>query len=440
MSTPRLTETSYIVLGLLEQAEPATPYDLKRLAQLSTNNFWSVPHTQLYTECARLAGEGLLDERQEQTGRRRRIYRLTAAWPPSARGMARRTGERSLRTARRGDAEAVLRRRPGAARRDPAGGPWAPPEGLRTAARTDPRGSARSAARPRARDRPRAGVHPLLVAAGRGRLAAGRAPLSGTGPPPAGAAAPAPGPSSSVTKRSRPSRITTGSRESLARARSAVAAAASATASHVACSLQAGRVGASAPVIERLHAGEADRHVELAVAPGAAEAVGDQHGGRRAGQLAQARADAPRRGVGVARQQDQRVGIGGVGGVDAGVGAHEAVAGAADQHAALGAQDLDGLVEHDLDRARVAPCPALAAPRARARARSGARRLSATTAPSALRDGLVRDHDQLPVAQPLAGRAGDQRREVVAGAQLGEAGEGPRADGCHHALAVNRCG
>lgn len=79
MSRPRLTETSYIVLGLLDQAEPATPYDLKQLAQLSTNHFWSVPHTQLYTECARLAGEGLLDERQEQTGRRRRTYRLTAA-------------------------------------------------------------------------------------------------------------------------------------------------------------------------------------------------------------------------------------------------------------------------------------------------------------------------------------------------------------------------
>ncbi len=75
--SPRLTETSYIVLGLVEQAGPATPYDLKRLAQISTSNFWSVPHTQLYTECARLAGEGLLDERQEQSGRRRRIYRLT---------------------------------------------------------------------------------------------------------------------------------------------------------------------------------------------------------------------------------------------------------------------------------------------------------------------------------------------------------------------------
>jgi DNA-binding PadR family transcriptional regulator len=86
-SATRLTEASYIVLGLLEQAEPATPYDLKQLAQISTNNFWSVPHTQLYTECARLATAGLLEERREQSGRRRRTYRLTkrgraalAAW------------------------------------------------------------------------------------------------------------------------------------------------------------------------------------------------------------------------------------------------------------------------------------------------------------------------------------------------------------------------
>jgi DNA-binding PadR family transcriptional regulator len=77
VSTVRLTETSYIVLGLVEFAEPATPYDLKQIAQLSTVEFWSVPHTQLYTECARLAKEGLLSEQREQTGRRRRIYRLT---------------------------------------------------------------------------------------------------------------------------------------------------------------------------------------------------------------------------------------------------------------------------------------------------------------------------------------------------------------------------
>jgi PadR family transcriptional regulator, regulatory protein AphA len=77
MSSTRLTETSYIVLGLLEQFQPATPYDLKRVAQVSTINFWSVPHTQLYSECARLAEAGLLSEEREQTGRRRRIYRVS---------------------------------------------------------------------------------------------------------------------------------------------------------------------------------------------------------------------------------------------------------------------------------------------------------------------------------------------------------------------------
>jgi DNA-binding PadR family transcriptional regulator len=79
MSSPRLSQSSFVVLGLIELAEPATPYELKQLASLSTGNFWSLPHTQLYGECARLAGEGLLSERQEQSGRRRRSYRLTAS-------------------------------------------------------------------------------------------------------------------------------------------------------------------------------------------------------------------------------------------------------------------------------------------------------------------------------------------------------------------------
>jgi DNA-binding PadR family transcriptional regulator len=73
----RLTETSYTVLGLLEKIQPATPYDLKNMAQASTFHFWAVPHTQLYTECGRLAKAGLLSEEREDSGRRRRIYRLT---------------------------------------------------------------------------------------------------------------------------------------------------------------------------------------------------------------------------------------------------------------------------------------------------------------------------------------------------------------------------
>jgi PadR family transcriptional regulator, regulatory protein AphA len=79
VSTPRLSNTSCVVLGLVEVCEPATPYALKRFAEVSVFNFWSVPHTQVYSECARLASEGLLDEEREETGRRRRVYRLTAA-------------------------------------------------------------------------------------------------------------------------------------------------------------------------------------------------------------------------------------------------------------------------------------------------------------------------------------------------------------------------
>ncbi len=79
VSSTRLTETSYIVLGLLEHLQPATAYDIKRFAQESTVNFWSLPHTQLYTECQRLVESGLLAEEREQDGRRRRIYSLTAS-------------------------------------------------------------------------------------------------------------------------------------------------------------------------------------------------------------------------------------------------------------------------------------------------------------------------------------------------------------------------
>ncbi len=79
MASPRLTDTSYAVLGLLDRCGPATPYQLKQVAQVSIFHFWAIPHTQIYTECGRLAEAGLLDERREESGRRRRIYRLSAA-------------------------------------------------------------------------------------------------------------------------------------------------------------------------------------------------------------------------------------------------------------------------------------------------------------------------------------------------------------------------
>jgi DNA-binding PadR family transcriptional regulator len=75
----RLTGTSYAVLSLLELIGPASPYDLKQALEQSVENFWPVPHTTFYAEPARLARHGLLSERQEQSGRRRKLYALTDA-------------------------------------------------------------------------------------------------------------------------------------------------------------------------------------------------------------------------------------------------------------------------------------------------------------------------------------------------------------------------
>jgi PadR family transcriptional regulator AphA len=78
MSSVKLTDTSYAVLGLIDQWGPSTPYQLKSVASVSVFHFWTIPHTQIYTECRKLAEAGLLDEQREETGRRRRTYRLTA--------------------------------------------------------------------------------------------------------------------------------------------------------------------------------------------------------------------------------------------------------------------------------------------------------------------------------------------------------------------------
>jgi PadR family transcriptional regulator, regulatory protein AphA len=76
---PRLTPPSFIVLGLLAAAGEATPYDLKNVVAGSVGHFWSVQQAQIYAEAARLTEAGLLSERREELGRRRRFYALTEA-------------------------------------------------------------------------------------------------------------------------------------------------------------------------------------------------------------------------------------------------------------------------------------------------------------------------------------------------------------------------
>jgi PadR family transcriptional regulator AphA len=75
----QLTPTSYLVLGLLAREGPSTPYDLKRRTNATLGHVWSFPHTLLYTEPSRLVDLGLVTERRERHGRRRRLFTITAA-------------------------------------------------------------------------------------------------------------------------------------------------------------------------------------------------------------------------------------------------------------------------------------------------------------------------------------------------------------------------
>lgn len=79
MSRPSLTPVAYVVLGLLARDGPSTPYDLKAAVKKGIAFFWPFPHSQLYSEPERLADLGLVEEEREEEGRRRRVYRITAA-------------------------------------------------------------------------------------------------------------------------------------------------------------------------------------------------------------------------------------------------------------------------------------------------------------------------------------------------------------------------
>ena len=100
MQEPRLTPTSYIVLGLLELAGEATPYALKQLVAGSVGQLLD-PAARPALHRARAAGRGrLLTEEREEGGRRRKLYTITDAGPRGARRVARRAHRRDARAAR----------------------------------------------------------------------------------------------------------------------------------------------------------------------------------------------------------------------------------------------------------------------------------------------------------------------------------------------------
>jgi PadR family transcriptional regulator AphA len=84
---PKLTKNSFVVLGLVDLLGEVSAYDLKQAITKSVDNFWPLPYITYYREPARLAKAGLLSQRQEPSGRRKRLYeindegrRALAAW------------------------------------------------------------------------------------------------------------------------------------------------------------------------------------------------------------------------------------------------------------------------------------------------------------------------------------------------------------------------
>jgi PadR family transcriptional regulator AphA len=75
---PELTPLSYLMLGLIDRAGEATPYELKQMAG-SISGLWALRHDQVYREPTRLAELGLLDEDREEGGRRRRRFQINEA-------------------------------------------------------------------------------------------------------------------------------------------------------------------------------------------------------------------------------------------------------------------------------------------------------------------------------------------------------------------------
>lgn len=73
-----LPASSYVILGMLATCGPSTPYEMKKLIDGSIGYFWDFPRAQLYVDPERLLRRGLLAEQREETGRRRRMYRITA--------------------------------------------------------------------------------------------------------------------------------------------------------------------------------------------------------------------------------------------------------------------------------------------------------------------------------------------------------------------------
>jgi DNA-binding PadR family transcriptional regulator len=73
----KLTPSSYLVLGMVRLGV-SSGYSIKKVADISTQNFWPTSLAQVYPELARLQGAGLLTRRSDPRGARpRSTYSIT---------------------------------------------------------------------------------------------------------------------------------------------------------------------------------------------------------------------------------------------------------------------------------------------------------------------------------------------------------------------------
>ncbi len=73
----KLTPSSYLVLGMVRLGV-SSGYSIKKVADISTQNFWPTSLAQVYPELARLEGAGLLTRRSDPRGARQRsTYSIT---------------------------------------------------------------------------------------------------------------------------------------------------------------------------------------------------------------------------------------------------------------------------------------------------------------------------------------------------------------------------
>jgi len=74
-----LSPTARVILGMLRLGV-RTGYDIKQVIEMTTRFFWNASYGQIYPELRRLEAAGLVEsERDPSSGRKRTVYKLTAA-------------------------------------------------------------------------------------------------------------------------------------------------------------------------------------------------------------------------------------------------------------------------------------------------------------------------------------------------------------------------